>query len=692
MRLLIGLLVLIVTPLAWASPARASADFGCSPSWKLVHPTLTGCDNMALLAPGNDTRVNLLLLLMDRHGTAGIPQPKSPEPLFEWRTMRDQLYPRPESDDGSYAEGEGSRCRSNASGTTAFNEALEKARKVADAERAILIEARGAILPNCTGAAVVGADKVAEAAARVKSSLGKAFARYLEGALAFYDGDYDAAASHFSALRSASDPWLKETARYMLGRVEVNRAQFDALTDYGSLDLEKVDQKGVDAAEAALLAYVRDYPRGRYAGSARGLLRRVYWLGSRTAKLAAQYAALFAMDPAERGISWADLAEEIDTKLLPTLSARDTSDPVLLGMIDLMQLRSGAGETPTIDGAELESQRARIGRDAALFDYLRAVHAFYIAKDPAGVLRLIPEAAPGPEMNYLEFSRQLLRRLALERLSQAPPSNPWLALLPGARLPYQRPLLELATAYSYERSRTPGRIFEPRSPVQIPVLRATILAYSADASLLRQRARDASASKRERDFALFVLLYKELGRGAYRDFLADLALVPAEATTQGNFWGLVESEEPVPLGLFTQDQGLDDFDCPPVKTTAATLAARPADARARLCLGEFVRVYGFDDIPLDSPPSADQLGGAPSLFPGRPFSRLEIYKAIIADPRAAAPDKAYALYRAVRCYAPVGHNSCGGTDVPLDQRKAWFQRLKKDFASSPWAQDLKYYW
>ena len=53
---------------------------------------------------------------------------------------------------------------------------------------------------------------------------------------------------------------------------------------------------------------------------------------------------------------------------------------------------------------------------------------------------------------------------------------------------------------------------------------------------------------------------------------------------------------------------------------------------------------------------------------------------------------AYALYRAVNCYAPSGNNQCGGADVPQEQRRAWFQQLKRDYAGSQWAQKLRYYW
>ena len=128
-------------------------------------------------------------------------------------------------------------------------------------------------------------------------------------------------------------------------------------------------------------------------------------------------------------------------------------------------------------------------------------------------------------------------------------------------------------------------------------------------------------------------------------------------------------------------------------SNASTLAASPRDVKARLCLGDFWRLNGLDgfDTP-DARPKADTLGGTPSLFPGRPVPRAAIYVDVMADPGAAAGDKAYALYRAVQCYAPSKINTCGGADVPESQRRAWFQRLKREFAQTAWAQKLRYYW
>src|SRR5439155_10747456 len=116
--------------------------------------------------------------------------------------------------------------------------------------------------------------------------------------------------------------------------------------------------------------------------------------------------------------------------------------------------------------------------------------------------------------------------------------------------------------------------------------------------------------------ALYILLHKELTRGAYRDFLADLPLVPPSAGTEGNTWSPMTGEQ-IPLGIFGQDKGSDEFACPPIKAVATKLAGGPADPHARLCVAEFTRTNGFDYSTIDTPPPAAELGRT-SLFPGAP--------------------------------------------------------------------------
>ena len=52
---------------------------------------------------------------------------------------------------------------------------------------------------------------------------------------------------------------------------------------------------------------------------------------------------------------------------------------------------------------------------------------------------------------------------------------------------------------------------------------------------------------------------------------------------------------------------------------------------------------------------------------GKSTSRGDIYANIIADPKAPADGKAYALYRAINCYAPSGNNTCGNAEHSFER-------------------------
>jgi hypothetical protein len=308
------------------------------------------------------------------------------------------------------------------------------------------------------------------------------------------------------------------------------------------------------------------------------------------------------------------------------------------------------------------------------------------------VLGLIPDAARQASFSALQFNRQMLRGMALEALKDRNARSFWADMLPGATAPLQRPALELAIAMHDERAGVLHRVFAEGSPVRNQAIRAILLANVADAALLRKQAKAAAATEHERDVALFTLLYKEATRGPHGDFVGDLALVPADLPTEpadGNFWSVMDQ---VPLGVFARPGPPEGYNCPALKETQARLSRAPRDARAQLCLADFIRLSGFDGFFLDTQPPRNELGGTRSGFPGKSYARLDIYKAIIADPKASAADKAYALYRAVNCYAHSGNNACGGAGVSRNERRAWFRRLKQNYPSSRWAKDLTYYW
>lgn len=690
-----------------AAAVRASGDYSCSPVWKLSNASY-GCNDSAVLAPGNDSRVNLFYLLRDRQGvgTAGLSySPQSEDTdlglghnFLGWNDFASAFY-RPETAEGGGGDDRsGSRCISLALGDKVFDAAMQANRGLPAAERGGLLAARGVLARTCDAS---GGENAAAVWPTVASAPGREYLGYLQAANAFYAGEWDGARQGFARLKSSRDPWLAETAAYMLPRTELNAAQVAAFDEYGSFAQDKADRPALTRAQAGFGDYLNRYAKGRYAASAAGLVRRTMWLGGDVAGLSREYERLLAATPAASQQALR-LVQEIDNKLLMTQGAQRAVDgPLLLATVDLMMMRqsqSDPGDTANADrpavisAAQIAAQEPRFAGRADLFEFVQANHAFYIQKDMRRVLQLIPDAARQPSFTPVQFSRQVLRGQALGALNDRNAAGFWRELLGGATALYQRPVVELGLALTWERSGRLADVFAPGSPIGESSIREILLARVAGPDLLRAQARRADRPRHERDVALFTLLQKDLMHGDYAGFLADVALVRADAPAEGGTWDL-PAQHTIPLGMFRSGGASDGYPCAPLARSVAALARNPRDAKALLCLGDFYRLKGFDDSSrYGTVPKADELGGTASRFPGRMTPRAALYDAVLADPAAGANEKAYALYRAVYCYAPNGNNTCGGTDVPESRRQAWFQRLKRDYPTSEWATKLRYYW
>ncbi|MCJ2178095.1 hypothetical protein [Novosphingobium album (ex Hu et al. 2023)] len=689
---------------AWPQLAGASGDFGCYPSWRLGLSDYE-CAGSAIIGPRNDTRINLAWLLRERAGLSAPGKLSYPTDdwasrgfghvFMSWDTMQSTFWPRPETQDEASSDEtySGSRCQTLGSGDAAFRTALAAGKGLKSGEREALSDARDLVKAACDG------DRnAAEWPAQVTSRTGLAFLAYLQGARAFYAEDFATAGDRFAALAKAKDPWLAETARYMTARTELAAAQAGAFDKWGFYDNKMADKAAAQRGQTALADYLSAYPQGRYAASAQGLKRRAAWLMGEALPLTQAYSGLLARQP-QLDAATPGLMEEVDNKLFFGAGLAENADaPLLLATWDLLRMRQGDPELAEyrpkpLTTEELAAQAPVFAKDPGLYTFLQASHAFYAAKDYRRVLTLIPDDARRTSYTSLAFSRQMLRGLALEALGDRNAAGFWRELSGGAHDLYQHPAVELALAMNRERHGELAEVFAAGSPVTDPDIRTRLLEQVAGPDLLRQQVR-GGASALEREAALFMLLYKELSRGRYQAFGKDMALVPANARTDGWIAGWNDDvDHNVPLALFTKGRWQAGYPCQALAHTAATLAARPADVKARLCLAEFYRLNGFDDYLADSgKPAADQLGGTPDLFPGKPVNRADLYSGVLAAPGASAEDTAYALYRAVMCYAPSGVNSCSREDVPLSQRKAWYQRLKRDYPKSPWAVTLKYYW
>lgn len=686
--------------------ANACAD-GCYDSLSLVQDFYQNCTDLIGIAPANDTRSNLLLLMLDRDGKS-VTAPnaddkknayvRTPSPFVDWSTIG-SVYSAGRPDKDYYDRTDGTICQSNKAATLDFVAAVKANSKLTATDRDALVAARSNWQPACikySWEKVEGesADKAKLpdlAAFTVPAA--KQFADYMKGADAFYAKRFDEAATQYRSLAKADDKWVREAATYMIARAELNSAQASAAGKYGNLDMKEIDKSKVEAAGTAFDAYLKAYPKGRYANSAAGLKRRVWWLAGDNQKLSDAYQAAFrAGKPMNGQVDELALVEEIDIKM----PKDNITEPLLLAMTDLQRMRPDS-DYGTVDNrisrSELEGQRALFAKDMPLFDYLRAAHAFTVGNNPKEVLSLIPDAAKQKKFSNLQFSRQSLRGQALEATKDVNARGFWLEMIGGAEPYYQRPLVELAIALHDEQSGKVNRVFAADSVVTNKEMRSVLLRNIAGPDLLRQQAVNTKVAYSERETALFMLLEKSLSFGQYKTFLDAVTLIPSVRSAQPKPTKTDDGVPRVPFARYTAASSNNGYACPSISDTAKQLQANPKSVSARLCYGEFVRINGILVDPAFSwTPQSPELGSSPSQFKGTPVGRLNIYRDIIADKNASADDKAYALYRAVNCYAPAGGNACGNGDVPESQRKAWFQQLKRDYPKSRWAIELKYYW
>lgn len=737
-RLLTGLL-----PLLSATAAHASGDDGCYTTSTLRHPGYT-CGGLPFLSPGNDTRINAMLLMTDgKRLSQTFPDPKkipvADRPnqlvvpfLYDYSGWIDIGQKPASADDNadanvqstSYADGEGSICRSIVSGDQAFNDALSAAKGLSADEATRLRAARADMARACPASGDGNSNSASASSGTssnasvwrkptgLKSPLGQQFATYLEGANAFYRYDFFAATQSFASASHSADPWLREASLYMAGRAQLNAAQagaFASESDANTPDRGKVRKVSLDAAQTVFRAYLKVYPRGRYAASAQGLQRRVAWLGGDTLMQADGYDRAFARwTPNNSNVPLGQLANELDSKLLLTgTDVAKIQSPAVLALVDLMRMRtddnSDSSQNKTIKLDELQAQKPVFAKMPALHDYLLASYHVYVDHKPDQALALLPPALPPAPTNadasldYFGLSQQALRALALEDNGQADKARQlWSDLVPLATLRLQREALELGLAINLEQAGLIDHAFTDDSPIQNAAIRATLLERSANADLLRAQAQNKTVSGTLRDIALYTLLYKEFTRSHYADFLADLALVPSTPAAT--------------LKPFTQPaaKNSDGYACPSARDVAAMLQMNPNDAKGLNCLADFVRNHppayalGEDPAVLDpafartdgtsAPAAPPTLGSMPSQFQGAPYQRIASYQNVIDNAQASADDRAYALYRAINCFAPSGYSDCGGNKLAPSTRKRWFNTLKTAYPRSQWAQSQKYYW
>lgn len=705
-------------------PAAASSDIE-SCAWGAEGCLLQG---VPWLSAGNDSRDNLLRLLSEGKATP-LPVQSLPADItrsrdyyFDWHPQWDLPYTpnaggtqagdplaqAPELaqqitqlglDPADFAliaqqqdELSERQISNNLNGISAFYAALLAEPAVSAEQRQALAQARLAIARGDDAAARAQRDALLQSLPA--ASAARQFADYLSAAAQFYAGDYAAAAQRFNALAAVDQPWLADTASYMLIRTALNQSSANSNGEYGDFDVDKIDQPAAAEALAQAQRYLQQRPQGRYAVAVQNLLRRIYWYQNDRQQLAQQFEAV--LQQAADAPSRVRLIQEYDNKLgslyleKPLLSAFPGA-PLVDFAEALRALRGDAEGKPALTQQALESQKPLFAQAGKMpwWDYLQ--HALWFEQDnDAAVIAAIAPAKTLPANDILAFSEQVLYGKALMQQQKWPAARQhWLTLLSLSKDAEQQQFLQAQLAATLVFSQQPEAVFAGDSQVTNLRFRSQVLKTSAPAALLRQQA-VKGPNNEERTIALHTLLTRDLTEGHYAEWLQDNKLAAAITPPV-----IGDAFADVNLSVFSWpgSQAATGYFCQPLEQIVTTLSQKPGDGHALNCLGEFFRTTGVKVDQWHDLAGNDLLNNATQHKnpPGQP-NRQQYYQQVIADGNAEPEDKSYALYRAVMCYAPSGYNDCGGKDVEKSVRKGWFNQLKSGYGRSPWAEKLKYYW
>ncbi|EIJ41909.1 hypothetical protein BegalDRAFT_1005 [Beggiatoa alba B18LD] len=535
----------------------------------------------------------------------------------------------------------------------------------------------------------------------VINPLAQAMAIYLQGVNAFYSSDFTSAETEFNKLINQENTWLKETALYMLGRVALNQ-----------LDETKTEER--------FNAYLKQYPEGIYAESAQGLFRRLYKLTKNQNKLTqalTQIAQSQQTTSTEQLINLIDevehnlffpYSEEIPTDTSYLANMRDVikwNPSIFTAVAILTRMRTMEGESAqSIPATELQTLQATFAQAnlTDLYTYLLLADSYFIQKNYADVISKTNTLTLKNPINNLTFSTFILRALAFEKLQQLDKAvTIYLDLFKHTEHPIQKRQLQLALAYHYEYRGKIKAVFASDSLVTDKHLRHLLIQRVASASLLEELLNASHIEAQSKSVALKTLLFKLLQHNQYNEFLRIYQQYPID-----NYPSFPELAHFQWTGETPKNAEIEDSDipytCPSLQKAVQTLAKNNTDAHALNCVGEFFRLffyYDFADIfpfynvthsASNKPPR--YLGETSDNFTGKAYSRLDYSLAVIDNPKAPKDAKAYALYRAINCFATSGENHCGQQKIAKEQRANWFRTLKGKYKESIWAERQKYYW
>lgn len=485
------------------------------------------------------------------------------------------------------------------------------------------------------------------------------YAKYLKALSAFYTGDYRKAVDYFQSLGAASNPWIRETALYLIGRSYLVLSQ-EKWSGWDKLDA--IDKESLNRAEAAYRKYLSVYPGGQYAESARNIPRRILFLRQDAEPLNAELERLFESALEDRS---EDKLLQATNEALNFYSARKISfnSPLLTAY----QLFQGAVPRPD-DLAYFRANAARYKKYPGLQAFLIA-ETLFLQKKYREVIDLpVPRKNGAPVV--VDMALRTLRAESYEQLGNyAEGRKIWMQAAELAD-PVDYPhFFQMALAHNYLKDNKIDLIALDGSGVTEDKLLTEIFETLAPDSLLEKLLLSPKTLKEARPLVQTALLNRYVLQGRYQDLLRMLKQV----------------KNP---GIYDQ-----------METAARTLLKNERDPKGLLNAGYFVYYNGIHS------PSCWKSGFAAEyrsrykldLDPASLKPPIDYFTTALAqfseNDRSAVEAKL--LHYAIISFKPSNKamdSTWGRRHEDVKQGKEWYERLHRKYPDSEWAEKTKYYY
>ncbi len=231
----------------------------------------------------------------------------------------------------------------------------------------------------------------------------------------------------------------------------------------------------------------------------------------------------------------------------------------------------------------------------------------------------------------------------------------------------QRDTAELMLYPHYAKQQNLNQFIGSNAKIKQAFLQKQYLIDAANETSLMHVIKSPNASQDQKNVALYTVLNKSLAFQNYPLFNQAFTALPnnsAQYHSGENSLEKFSHQPPFSNFIWKGTKISNAVQCPDLFTLTKQLQINPKELPLKLCLGEYSRSsQAYDLVNLGYPHDNSLLS-----FKGTDFARGNTYKEIIKQNQKTKLT-AYALFRAIQCYAPSGINECQDSDVAKPFRK-----------------------